>query len=77
MSKKKNILSIDLVNEGIEILCNGDPCDIIVAIAETMNNSKEFKAMMQAATILCDSGDLKKISESINYVDYNNPLGNA
>ena len=42
-----------------------------------MNNSKEFKAMMQAATILCDSGDLKKISESINYVDYNNPLGNA
>lgn len=77
MNEKNNILSISEVDGGMEIICHGQPTDIIIALASTMRSSKEFKAMVQTALHICDKEEFDDMVDVIALTNINKPLGNA
>jgi hypothetical protein len=77
MNEKNNILSISEVDGGMEIICHGQPADIIIALASTMKSSKEFKAMVQTALHICDKEDFDDMVDVKGWTSINKPLGNA
>lgn len=77
MNEKNNILSISEVDGGMEIICHGQPTDIIIALASTMRSSKEFKAMVQTALHICDKEEFDDMVDVRALTNINKPLGNA